>query len=251
MPTRPMVALVALREAKFPPQSEVFARLRQDRPDLPPVGQADRQEGVCSFMIGRDTAAISLMDAPIPWADLEGPCASAWYWPEAAASLREHRAHVLVVVLSDSEDRVATALLLTSLVAAVASCSDAAGVCWVPAALVHSPEAFIASSQEMSKEYLPLYLWVNFAIQQHHDGSYCMSTAGLVEFGLMEIEVRSSYRDPEFLLDRVFNITHYLLDNGPVLEDGETIGLSDDEEIPVTHGPSMWDDRTTVIQLGL
>ncbi|NLX94977.1 MAG: DUF4261 domain-containing protein [Rhodopirellula sp.] len=251
MPPRPMVALVALPEARFPPQQAVFERFGQLRPDLPPIVQVERQEDVCSFVIGRDTAAISLMDAPIPWADLERPCATAWYWPEAEASMRDHRAHVLVVVLSDSPDRVATALFLTSLVAAVAECSEANGVCWVPATLVHSPEAFIDSCQEMSKEYLPLYLWVSFAIQQHHDGSYCVFTTGLAEFGLMEIEVHGSYKDPEFLMDRVFNIAHYLLDNGPVLEDGETIGLSDDEEIPVHHGPSMWDERMTVIQLGL
>ena len=251
MSVRPMVALVALRDADFPPASAVFERLRRDRPDLPPIGQVERQPDVCSFVIGRDTAAISLMDAPIPWSDLERPCATAWYWPEATASLRDHQAHILVVVLSESEDRVATALLLTSLVAAVASSSDAVGVCWVPATLVHSPEAFLSASQEMSKEYLPLYLWVDFAIQQQHDGSYSLFTTGLREFGLMEIEVRGSYKDPEFLMDRVFNIAHYLLDNGPVLEDGETIGLSDDEEIPVSHGPSMWDERTTVIQLGL
>ncbi len=251
MPPRPMVALVALRQAKFPPEDAVFQWLRQQRPDLPPVTQVERQEDVCSFVIGRDTAAISLMDAPIPWADLERPCATAWYWPEATVSMQDHRAHVLVVVLSDSPDRVATALLLTSLVAAVASCCEAAGVCWVPATLVHSPEAFIASTEEMHDEYLPLYLWVNFAIQQHHDGSYCVFTIGLAEFGLMEIEVPSSYKDPEFLMDRVFNIAHYLLDNGPVLDDGETIGLADDEEIPIRHGPSMWDERTTVIQLEL
>jgi hypothetical protein len=248
---RPMVALVALRKAVFPSETEVFRRLCADRPDLPPIGEVDRQEDVCTFAVGEDTAAISLMDAPIPWDDLEQACAHAWYWPEAAKLMQEHRAHVLVVVLSNSEDRVGVAMLLTNLVAAVASSSDATGICWVPAALVHPADAFLSASRERDREYLPLYLWVDFVIQERQDGSYALFTRGLSEFNLMEIEVHGSRKAPEFLLDRVFNVAHYLLENGPVLEHGETIGLSEDEEIPILHGPSMWDETTTVIQLGL
>ncbi len=94
----------------FPPESAVFESLRRDWPDLPPIGQVERQQHVRSFTIGRDTAPLSLMDSPIPWFDLEQPCATAWYWPEAAVSLRHHQAHILVAVFSEPEDRVATAL---------------------------------------------------------------------------------------------------------------------------------------------
>ncbi len=248
---RPMVALVALREAVFPSEADMFRRLQADRPDLPSIGDVERHEDVCTFAIGSDTAAVSLMDMPIPWEDLEPACAHAWYWPEAAQSMRNHGAHILVVVLSDSEDRVGVAMLLTNLVAAVAACTQTAGVCWVPAALVHPADAFVAASRERDREYLPLYLWVDFAIQQEPDGSHSLFTRGLQEFDVMEIEVRGSRKDPDLLLDRVFNVAHYLLENGPVLEDGETIGLTDEEEIPIVHGPSMWDAGTTVIQLGL
>src|SRR5690348_15763012 len=31
--------------------------------------------------------AVSLMRAPIPWSELEGPCATAWWWPEAEAAM--------------------------------------------------------------------------------------------------------------------------------------------------------------------
>ena len=36
-----------------------------------------------SFSLGGNTAAVALMPAPIPWSNLEGPCETAWWWPEA------------------------------------------------------------------------------------------------------------------------------------------------------------------------
>ena len=45
------------------------------------------------------TAAVTLVKQPIPWSQLEGPAAAAaWYWPEAAETLRPHEAHLLVTL---------------------------------------------------------------------------------------------------------------------------------------------------------
>jgi hypothetical protein len=50
-------------------------------------------------------------------------------------------------------------------------------------------------------------------------------------------------------MEQAFKIAHYLLENGPILEDGETVDLFDDEQVLVRFGPSTWDKSATVIRL--
>jgi hypothetical protein len=72
---------------------------------------------------------------------------------------------------------------------------------------------------------------------------------GLESLGQMEIEIARSGRGPQFLHDCAYNVAHYLLAKGMVLKQGETIGLSEEEQIPIAIGPSMCDPRMTVIRL--
>lgn len=249
MPPRSLVAMVALREKSLPTEGELFRFIRDTWPDSPSIGGIKQEENVLSFDMGHDAAAVSSMPVPIPWADLEGPCREAWYWPQAASAFRNHAAHILVVLIPKAPERVDAAMSLTRVVAAVAACSESVGIFWGGGGLVHAPGQFIAASGKMSRESLPLDLWISFGIAQEEDGTHSLYTSGLEEFGHMEIEVSSSRRDPQFLIERVFNVAHFLLDKGPILHDGETIGLTDDEKIEIRHGPSMCDEKTTVIQL--
>jgi len=249
MPPTPLVAMVALRDRGLPPESRVLEFLRASKREIPPVAIVDRRADRFTLAVGADTATISLEPAPIPWAELEGPCKSAWYWPEAAGSLRDHAAHVAVVLLPQGEDRITAALVLTNLVAAVAASANAAGVFWASGGLVHAPEAFISYCQEPGGEYLPLNLWIDFSLMRNDDGTCSLFTTGMEEFDLMEIEVHNSREEPELLLEGAFKMAHYLLENGPIVEDGETVELSDEEKCLVRFGPSMWDEHVQVIRL--
>jgi len=67
----------------------------------------------------------------------------------------------------------------------------------------------------------------------------------------MELEVVASRAKAATLVDRAFNFTHYLLDHGPVLKDGDTIGLSAEERLRVRHLPSVVDPSREVYRVEL
>lgn len=249
MASTPLVAMVLLKDKTLPPEARLLEFLRASERETPPVTLVERRPDRFALTIGDDTATISLEPSAIPWADLEGPCRSAWYWPEAAAALRDHAAHVAIVLLPQGQDRISAALALTSLVAAVAASANAAGVFWTSGGLVHAPEAFISYCREPGGEYLPLNLWIDFSLMRNDDGTCSLFTTGMEEFDLMEIEVHGSREDPELLLERAFKMAHYLLENGPIVEDGETVELSDEERCLVRFGPSMWDNSVQVLRL--
>ena len=243
--------MVALRDDVLPNETALIGWLRDSWSTVPPIDNIERRDDVITFDLDGDTVAVSLMPQPVPWSDLEGPCREAWYWPQAAEALRDHRSHVLVVLVPKASQRIDAALSLTRVVAAVTASSQAVGVLWGGGGLVHSPESFVEVARKTSRESLPLQLWVAFGIHREEDGAHSLYTSGLEEFGHMEIEVAHSRRDPRALIDRVFNVALYVLDKGAVLQDGETLGASDDEKIEISHVPSFCHDECTVVRLGM
>ncbi len=247
---RPLLALVALDRAGLPDTDETLRVLDEIWPAAPRATDVKVTDDVITFRLDGHTAAISLQPEPIPRGDLEGPCAAAWYWPEAAAAVQGHQAHLVVGVLPVRPlDRIEIAMLLTRVVAAVARAAGAAAIYWTPGRLVHSPGAFLDYARQMTREHLPLYLWIDFGVGRDADGSYSLATSGMEALGQMEIEIAASRDHPRRLLDRLFNIAHYVLDKGLVLKPGETIGMSDEERIPIEHAPSFRDATMTVVRL--
>ena len=185
----------------------------------------------CSFAIG-------LMPTPLPWSELASAAASAWYWPEAAVTLRPARAHAVVSVRSESADAIELMFAITRVVAALALTSSALGVYLGGAEQVHKVEDFVSEASTATREQLPLYLWVRFELAEQSDGTISLFTHGMSQFDLMEVEFPRSTLEPQTLMDRAFNIAHYLLEQGPVLSDGHTIGTSANEKFRVTHQAS-------------
>jgi len=214
-----------------------------------PLSDLKEKDDMLTFTVGSAVGAVALMPAPIPWEDLEGPCATAWYWPEATETIREHSNHLIVSLLSPEYDPITVAQLLTSITGAAAEASNATGIYWGEGTLVHSPKTFADQAKEMTREYLPLYLWVDFRVQSAGRNTIDLFTTGLQYFGHMEIEVHKSKLQPMDLIGRVFNVAHYLLDNGPVLKHGDTIGGDEKEKIRVKHMGSMWDNSRKVLVL--
>lgn len=243
--------MVALRDKVLPPASRIVELLGESKRELPPSAVAETGEDRMTLTLGNASATLSLEPVPLEAAELEAACRAAWYWPEAAEQLRGHLAHVPVVLLAEDEDRINAALLLSSLVAAVAACSSAVGVYWAASGVVQPPEAFVSFCREGEEEFLPLNLWIDFRLVEGDDGACALATTGLEDFGLTEIEVQSSRQTPEVVWEKAFKMAHYLLENGPILEDGETVELSDDERIAVHHGPSLWDPSLSVLQLDI
>ena len=94
-------ALVALDSPHLPEPDELADALQQEFPDAPPFRPAGRTEALLTGQIGDYTFAVTLVPQPIPWSQLEGPCATAWYWPEAASDLRGHQAHLLLTLVDE------------------------------------------------------------------------------------------------------------------------------------------------------
>ena len=68
-------------------------------------------------------------------------------------------------------------------------------------------------------------------------------------FGHREFEVSSSPEKPSELRDRLENLAYYVLENGPVFNDGDTVGSDEFEKIAISHAPSSFGHEGEVILL--
>jgi len=197
------------------------------------------------------TFKIGLLPSPIPAAQLDAAVEAAWYWPEAARALSRSRACAVISAQTEHADAIDSMFAITRVAAAFASVSSALGVLVPGAGLVHRVDDFVSEAATASREQLPLYLWVRFQLAEQADGTISLYTTGLAQFGLMELEFPHSPLEPQDMMDRAFNVAHYVLERGPVLSHGHTMGTSANEMFHVTHGASERDGHPAVVRLAL
>ena len=243
------LALVALERAELPPFDQVASWYAERYPDAPAPQPSGATDKLLTMTLGEFTAAATLVPRPIPWSQLEGPCATAWYWPDAAEALRPHEAHLLITVIDEGGRPIDKASALTRLTAAITANAPSVGVFWGPGRLVHPPGAFVEQAAHVSPENLPLFLWIDFRMEQTDDGALRLFTTGLEALGESELEVPRYVGNPQDLLDFVYNIAHYSLSRRKTINDGDTIGVTDDVQATARRGPSMQGGDAEVVQL--
>lgn len=243
------MAMVALADMATLTPAALLQALQRDWPDLVLPGDTPEEAGVFSLDLVDGTAFISHMEAPIPWSDLEGPCATSLLWPEAEAVLRAHRMH-LVVVFSGELAELERASRLTQVIASViAACPAASAVFWGDARLVLPAALFRETAVECLPQELPERLWVGIMAGHGEQGRAAGYTRGLDALGLMDIETVSASESPADLYDRLGSIAGYLVEKGLVINDGDTVGDSAEEKIRVVYAPSRFGSSKPVLRL--
>ena len=247
MPT-PWITTILTQSETLPDSEKVFEVLRQ----TPGYTTLDfewltREPMHFVFRTPYATLAVTLTEKVederkniVPPAQLIEASRRAWHWAEAALQLPKIKRQIVVAVLAeDGElDEVDTALLLTALTRAVLSETQAVMVYWNASGMLHEPVTFAEHAAEINRQTLPVELWVDFRLKMHEDHSVSLGTWGLERFGLSELEVIRTSRELPWVMRWMFNVSHFLLENGAILEEGHTFGSSEEEKFTVHLCPS-------------
>jgi hypothetical protein len=241
--------LVAQDEPLLPSLEHVFAEVRQAVKDSSEVTEIRTAGRAATCRWGEAVVGVTLVCRPIPSSLVDGPCENAWYWPDAAAAVRQHKAHLLINLVDESRDLITKALRLTWLTLGACRASNAVAVLWAPGGLIHQPQAFAEQALQSSRSSLPLYLWIDFRVLQHADGRTEVFTTGLSRFGKREIELAPIEAAPQQALEWAYNLAHYMIERETTIKDAETVGLPGGAEFTVQHTVSHFDNSTPVLAL--
>jgi hypothetical protein len=209
------------------------------------------EESVFSFCVGDEVFACLHVEAQYP-DDLEGPIATTWMWPRELPieDVKQHRSFLQITMIGGAEDPVRRRLTLTAVTALAAKQPGVMAVYWGDASLVIFPPLFVGMAEEINTpQSPPLYLWVDLRASRNEDGTTSLFTTGLAALGHMEIEIPRIEMEIGELREWLRDIVCYLLENGPVLRDGQTIGISGEEQIRIRHCPSIFGHAGQVIRL--
>ena len=90
----------------------------------------------------------------------------------------------------------------------------------------------------IKEDDLPLFNWIWFGLYRGKNG-VCCYTYGMGVFGKDEMEVLDTDAEPEELRNFLSSLVAYVLEYDVTLNDGETIGFSENDKHAITRGDGV------------
>ncbi len=248
------IALVALRRDGEAPARLDATRLNRALLALDPALE-ERLQVVSAepgtLIVGIDgigDLVVMAQDAPISWREIARPVANAARWPTAEEDMRAHTDHVIVSTIAaggDFAQRRSNALAVTMVAAALAGDgatgrADPVGVYWGGGAVLTPAARFVKAARRfVAAREMPVYTWVTFvplnALTETGEMGFGITTRGLLPLLGMEVELQPTDHPRAVVINRTTGVIHYLMDHGPVVRHGDTMGISDDEVMRAVH----------------
>jgi hypothetical protein len=250
--TEPLLATVFLADLALPTNEVLMPALRRKFPaaDFGDEASVGTNTPVMFFDQG-SMCTIMRLAAPAPISEEDSCILNAWYWPESWQTLEAHKAHLVVTVSGELDARTRAIQLENLLAATVESvpsmlavvCASSDGL-WSKAAVEN------IARHNGSKVPTPLFVSVRIGRDDNaklgDQPLLYARTHGLKTFGLMEVEIAATIKSPVEASATLTAISDYLIQNGPVLEHGDTMSFDGKGTLNIHHANSFFMKDETV-----
>jgi len=210
------------------------------------ISKYSEKDKAVTFELHGITIAVAEMPLPIPPGDLEFPIKTAWYWEDAEADIKNHKYH-LVVFSNGNMSKKEVSILLTKVAASLLKIENGLGVYWGSSSQVIQNEIFCGYADMMKSDTNPIPIWIKTTGYKNEDDSFYLYTIGLKDFGFRELEIEKYTGQWGDGLSFLIEISNYLIENGPVIKDGNTVGSSAEEKIVARYKKSSLKNDEDVI----
>lgn len=196
----------------------------------------DASENAVVFEVDGMLAAVSFIDAPVPDGEAEYFAKSNYFWKDAVEVSKQHVAQILLAVLGHDQTSKDAGILFVKIASSALKSAHALGI--YTSGTVYQPEMYLKSAQDIKAGGFPLSNLVYFGMY-YDDGKLNGYTYGMKNFHKEEMEVLKVDMEVEELLDFLFDIAYYVITSNVVLKDGETIGFSEQQKLPITYSQGV------------
>ncbi len=189
--------------------------------------------------------ALAEMKAPIPGDEVQKTAAANYLWENGSTEVLKHKSHVIVSLLNPKGNVIEENILFNKVLATVLRTTESTGIYMGQRNLAVEKEFYLSNSEFMSEADLPLYNWIYFGVALE-DGKSSIYTYGLADFGKLEIEIIDSEQSQDDLIAFIYNLAHYVIAYDVTLLDGETVGLSAIQKIPIEESEGYFLEGRTL-----
>ncbi len=182
------------------------------------------------FKVDDMMVACSLLPMPVPNDEATEAARRNILWADGAKLVSEHQAHMVVAVMNKF-DAIEQQVLLAKVISSMLKLDNTIGVYKAPT--VFEKDFYIRFAESIKQGEYPMPIFIYVGMYNDH-GGVCAFTSGLNYFGKPEIEVVGSQSAPEQVLSFMYSISEYVLVEDADLKDGETIGFTEDQKLPIT-----------------
>lgn len=201
-------------------------------------------DGKLEFNIGNTIVEISFQKEITKREDVEKEVKDSNYWENGIEDIKKIKSFIEVSILG-KKDIEKIAKLFVKINASILKLSNTLGICDEIIAL--PAKVYIEIAQQLKDGELPVLALVNINFYKTDNGisSY---TKGMVFFDKKEIEILDTDIEFSELFDFMLDIVDYVISSDIKLNDGETIGFSNEQQIPivVSQGVAINEDSIKI-----
>ena len=245
------LAFVLLPEAKLPGREAIerafpaYAVKGQSLRYWPgePGKSKKGHDQILTFETAGGEVLVALMPAPIPKGEAEEAVRYSISALDGKWKLPPHQAH-LIVTLHMRGDAMTRLSLLTSTLAAISEASSAVGIYWGDAGATHDPKFFrdIAKARTTPSR---LVLWTGVSIAREGQ-RYSLLSYGMNQFELPDLLLVVPRAKSDDAIPFLLELLGMIVESGKPLPEGDTVGRSATEKLPVHYVPSPVDPKAKV-----
>lgn len=202
---------------------------------------AEAVEDNLIFNLGEITVTFSLVRELVP-AALE-TADNNYLWDNAADAIRTHQAHIILGIIG-AEHPLQRHILFTMAAASMLKQENAIGLYQYP--VTRKAADYIEGAMTLKQDNFPITNWVYAGFYKGDSGLLCCYTYGLEQFGKEEIEIIDSHADMIMIYQFIYQVAGYLVAQNGTLEEGESIGFSEDRAYPVSRSAGAALEGTTI-----
>lgn len=200
------------------------------------------KDDILLFNVGNTMVTLSFIPAPVPNGEAEANAKNNIFWEEGVKKTSEHKAQMIVAVVG-GKDAIKSAKLFVKVASSILKLENTIGIYKNPTVI--PSDMYIDVAQELKEDSFPL-LDVIYIGMYRSDKGICGYTEGLKFFGKKEIEVIDTDVEVFELYEFLIDIANYVITCDVKLSDGETIGFSAEQKLPITVSKGVAFEEDTI-----
>lgn len=206
------------------------------------VCEDEVKDNALVFRVGDMMVACSLMPAPVPNNEAVEAAKYNILWKEGAEVTAAHQAHVMLAVMNKF-DPLEQALLFAKVAYSLLKLENSIAIYKDPT--VYERDFYLNFAETIKDgEYpMPILIYVGMYLAK---SGLCAFTSGMRFFGKEEMEIVDSKKQPNEVISFLLSISEYVLSENVELKDGETIGFTEEQKLPIKVSGGVSVPGTTI-----